>query len=74
MEEGSCWSSSGYVQISHLKETKAEQKDVGVGDTEHEDILTHRLAARRGRTAERAGALMFWGAETAREMLGTDLC
>lgn len=55
MEEGSCWSSSGYVQISHLKETKAEQKDVGVGDTEHEDILTHRLAARRGRMAEKAG-------------------
>lgn len=74
MEEGSCWSISGYVQISHLKGTKAEQKDAGVGNTEHEDILRHRLAAGRGRTAERAGALMFWAAEMARGTLGTDLC
>lgn len=43
------------------------------GDTEHKDILTHRLAARRGGMAE-GRALMFWGVKMALGMLGTNLC
>lgn len=32
-EEAACWRSSGYMQVSHLKESNAEKKDVGVGRT-----------------------------------------
>lgn len=59
LEEGSCWSSSGYVQISHLKETKAEQKDVGVGGYQtqgHPDPQAGRQDRRNGREGR---ALMF---------------
>lgn len=74
LEEGARWRSSGYMQVSHLKETNAEEKDVGVGDTEHEDIRTNLVPTARKGMAQGVGTLPCWGAEMGGGMLGTDFC
>lgn len=62
------------MQMSHLNETKAEQEDVGVGEYWTQGHPDPQAGSQERRNGREGRALMFWGAEIARGMLGTDLC